>query len=73
MEAPEVAFTGDTSAEFIMHPGNEDVLRARLLIMVRWLGAAWVHRVIRWHASHGLRPYIICLHGFAYSRMQRYR
>ncbi|KAK9836986.1 hypothetical protein WJX81_004421 [Elliptochloris bilobata] len=33
VEAPEVAFTGDTSAEFILHPGNEDVLRARLLIM----------------------------------------
>ena len=34
VEAPEVAFTGDTSADFITHPGNEDVLRARLLIMV---------------------------------------
>ena len=52
MEAPEVAFTGDTSAEFIMHPANEDVLRARLLIMVRWLGTAWVHRINPWHASH---------------------
>ncbi len=35
VEAPEVAFTGDTSAQFIMHPGNGDALRARLLIMVR--------------------------------------
>lgn len=30
-----MAFTGDTSAQFITAPGNEDVLRARLLIMVR--------------------------------------
>ena len=44
MEAPEIAFTGDTSAEFISHPGSEDVLRARLLIMVRaWLAAARAH------------------------------
>jgi hypothetical protein len=35
VEAPEVAFTGDTSAQFITHPGNGDALRARLLIMVR--------------------------------------
>ena len=33
VEVPEVAFTGDTSSEFITRPGNEDVLRARLLIM----------------------------------------
>jgi hypothetical protein len=29
----QVAFTGDTSAEFMDDPNNEDVLRARLLIM----------------------------------------
>lgn len=62
MEAPEIAFTGDTSAEFIVHPANEDVLRARLLIMVRWLGAARAHRQNRWHAPHGLRPYVVRLH-----------
>ena len=62
MEAPEIAFTGDTSAQFILHPANEDVLRARLLIMVRWLGAAWVRRENQWHAAHGLGPYVMGLH-----------
>lgn len=33
VEVPELAFTGDTSAEFITAAGNEDVLHARLLIM----------------------------------------
>lgn len=32
-EVPEVAFTGDTTAEFLTDPGNADVLRAKLLIM----------------------------------------
>lgn len=32
-EVPEVAFTGDTTAEFITDPANADVLRAKLLIM----------------------------------------
>lgn len=30
---PEVAFTGDTTAEFITDPANAEVLKARLLIM----------------------------------------
>ena len=30
---PEVAFTGDTTAEFITDPANEEVFKARLLIM----------------------------------------
>ena len=63
MEAPEIAFTGDTSAEFLTHPGNEDVFRARLLIMVgAWLGAARVHRSFSfwWHALHATRCPIGC-------------
>ena len=31
--APEVAFTGDTTVDFITDPANEEVLRAKLLIM----------------------------------------
>ena len=31
--APEVAFTGDTTADFITDPANAEVLKARLLIM----------------------------------------
>ena len=30
---PELAFTGDTTAEFITDPANEEVFKARLLIM----------------------------------------
>ena len=30
---PELAFTGDTTAEFITDPANEEVFHARLLIM----------------------------------------
>lgn len=30
---PELAFTGDTTAEFLTDPANEEVFRARLLIM----------------------------------------
>eukprot|EP00270_Netrium_digitus_P018267 TRINITY_DN6918_c0_g1_i3.p1 TRINITY_DN6918_c0_g1~~TRINITY_DN6918_c0_g1_i3.p1 ORF type:complete len:193 (-),score=47.59 TRINITY_DN6918_c0_g1_i3:211-720(-) len=33
LDVPEVAFTGDTTPQFILDPDNEDVLRARLLIM----------------------------------------
>jgi ribonuclease Z len=33
VEVPELAFTGDTSSEFITAAGSEDALRARLLIM----------------------------------------
>jgi len=49
-----VAFTGDTSADFITHPGNEDVLRARLLIMVRPLRLLQLTRSV-WeiHCGHG--------------------
>ena len=32
-QVPEVAFTGDTTAEFLDCEGNEDVFKARLLIM----------------------------------------
>lgn len=34
-EIPEIAFTGDTTADFLNEPGKmlEDVLRARLLII----------------------------------------
>jgi hypothetical protein len=32
-QVPEIAFTGDTTAEFLQQPGLDDVLRARLLIM----------------------------------------
>lgn len=31
--SPEIAFTGDTMAEFIVDPNNADALRAKLLIM----------------------------------------
>ncbi len=30
---PELAFTGDTTVDFITDPANEEVFRARLLIM----------------------------------------
>ena len=30
---PEIAFTGDTTADWISMPGNEEVLKAKLLIM----------------------------------------
>lgn len=30
---PELAFTGDTTAEFFTDPANEEVFKARLLIM----------------------------------------
>lgn len=30
---PELAFTGDTTADFITDPANEEVFKARLLIM----------------------------------------
>lgn len=30
---PELAFTGDTTVEFITDPANEEVFKARLLIM----------------------------------------
>ena len=30
---PEIAFTGDTTAEFITDPANAEVFKARLLIM----------------------------------------
>ena len=30
---PEVAFTGDTTTDWISMPGNEEVLKAKLLIM----------------------------------------
>ena len=30
---PEVAFTGDTTSEFITDPANAEVFKARLLIM----------------------------------------
>ena len=33
IEVPEVAFTGDTTADWITNPANADVLRARVLIM----------------------------------------
>eukprot|EP00898_Chlorokybus_atmophyticus_P003061 jgi/Chlat1/3756/Chrsp259S03900 len=33
IDVPEVAFTGDTTAEFITNSANADVLRAKLLIM----------------------------------------
>ena len=33
MVVPELAFTGDTTAEFITDPANEEVFKARLLIM----------------------------------------
>ncbi len=33
VEVAEIAFTGDTSGEFMTCPGSEDVFRARLLIM----------------------------------------
>lgn len=33
IETPEVAFTGDTSIDFVTLPGNDDVFRARLLII----------------------------------------
>ena len=33
IEVPEVAFTGDTTGEWIDNPANADVLRAKLLIM----------------------------------------
>ena len=31
--SPEVAFTGDTMADFIIDPTNVDVLRAKILVM----------------------------------------
>lgn len=31
--APEIAFTGDTTVDFITDPANEEVFRAKLLIM----------------------------------------
>ncbi|XP_074316361.1 tRNase Z TRZ1-like [Silene latifolia] len=31
--SPEIAFTGDTTAEFIVDPSNVDVLRAKILVM----------------------------------------
>lgn len=33
VQTPEVAFTGDTAIDFVTQPGNEDVLRARVLVM----------------------------------------
>ena len=30
---PEIAFTGDTTTDWISMPGNEEVLKAKLLIM----------------------------------------
>jgi len=33
VEVPEVAFTGDTTSEWITDPANQDVLRAKLLFM----------------------------------------
>jgi ribonuclease Z len=33
IEVPEVAFTGDTTGEWIDNPANADALRAKLLIM----------------------------------------
>ena len=30
---PEIAFTGDTTTDWIYMPGNEEVLKAKLLIM----------------------------------------
>ncbi|OVA09064.1 hypothetical protein BVC80_9097g149 [Macleaya cordata] len=31
--SPEIAFTGDTTSDFIIDPNNSDVLRARILVM----------------------------------------
>ncbi|KAL9275477.1 tRNase Z TRZ1-like protein [Drosera capensis] len=31
--SPEVAFTGDTMADFVVDPANSDVLKARILVM----------------------------------------
>ena len=31
--APEIAFTGDTTVDFITDPANEEVFPAKLLIM----------------------------------------
>ncbi|GAB2291166.1 tRNA 3' processing endoribonuclease [Dionaea muscipula] len=31
--SPEIAFTGDTMADFVVDPANSDVLRARILVM----------------------------------------
>jgi hypothetical protein len=36
-----VAFTGDTTAEFLDCEGNEDVFKARLLIMEVSLAVSW--------------------------------
>eukprot|EP00252_Welwitschia_mirabilis_P025829 TRINITY_DN8226_c0_g1_i1.p1 TRINITY_DN8226_c0_g1~~TRINITY_DN8226_c0_g1_i1.p1 ORF type:complete len:332 (+),score=50.14 TRINITY_DN8226_c0_g1_i1:76-1071(+) len=33
LKTPEIAFTGDTMADFIMDPNNADALKAKLLIM----------------------------------------
>jgi ribonuclease Z len=33
LQVPEVAFTGDTTIEFVKDPANSPVLRAKLLIM----------------------------------------
>jgi hypothetical protein len=32
-QVPELAFTGDTTADWITHPDNADVLKAKVLIM----------------------------------------
>lgn len=33
---PEVAFTGDTTSDFIVDENNIDVLRAKILVMEVW-------------------------------------
>ncbi|KAK8958706.1 Nuclear ribonuclease Z [Platanthera guangdongensis] len=33
MTSPEIAFTGDTTSDFIVDPDNTDVLKARILVM----------------------------------------
>jgi hypothetical protein len=33
VSTPEIAFTGDTTSDFIIDPGNADVLRAKVLVV----------------------------------------
>lgn len=33
MSTPEIAFTGDTTADFILDPDNADVLQAKILVV----------------------------------------
>lgn len=48
MKVPEVAFTGDTTAEFILDEANKDALNAKLLIMEVFTSSqfSFAHKVV---------------------------